>query len=122
MNKRLSLAIVAGLSTLVVGCQNVPSLQPTTASNESWTGMHLDQVQFMAETAGFSCLAPSGVDFDKRGVAFRSSMCFKAENCHKVQRVFYLEAHTMVVTFTKESRERVAQCQQAELASTPPAK
>ena len=109
-----ALLIVAVLA----GCQSVPFLKPTPAGvkNDSWNGMHLDLVQFLAEEKGFTCLAPSGVDFTPNGQAVKKTLCFKTEKCETTNRILYLDAHSMLVTSTEESRTpQTGQC----IATTP---
>ena len=66
--------------------------------------MHIDPVQFIAEENGFSCLAPSGVDFLASGKIVKKTLCFKTEKCETATRIFYLDAHSMLVTSMLESR------------------
>lgn len=94
----------------LAGCQGVqtnPTTAPNTSNsfkNNSWRGMHLDPVQFIAEEQGFSCLAPSGLDFSSDGSAVKKTLCFKTEQCQTTTRTIYLDAHSMLVTGTDESK------------------
>lgn len=107
-NKQICVLLMIAALT---GCQSVPSLKPTvtpaaSVKNDSWNGMHLDLVQFLAEENKFTCLAPSGVDFAANGQAFKKTLCFKIEQCETTTRIIYLEAHSMLVTATEESIAR----------------
>lgn len=92
------------VATFLAGCQT------PAATSSAWTGLHLDQAQFLAEENGFTCLAPTGVDFDKNGAAIRSTTCIKTQECSTVQRRFALDAHTMVVQATRESAMPIKPC------------
>ena len=110
-NNRFALLIIVLLAA--TGCQNAPllksSLAPAaTIQDDSWNGMHLDVVQFVAEEKGFSCLAPSGVDFTKEGNALKKTLCFKTENGQTSTHILYLDAHSMLVTSTTRSTEAEA--------------
>lgn len=93
----------------LTGCQGVLTNAATESQtsnsfkNNSWKGMHLDPVQFVAEEQGFSCLAPSGLDFAADGSAVKKTLCFKTEQCQTTTRTIYLDAHSMLVTGTEES-------------------
>lgn len=103
----------------LAGCQSVPSPKPTATAptnikDDSWNGLELGLVQFVAEEKGFTCLAPSGVDFASNGAAFKKTVCFKTEQCETTSRIIYLDAHSMQVTSTEESRAPTAHCVPAE--------
>ena len=105
MKNKCLLLLVAFLA----GCQGVSPAKPTESNptavtSDSWNGQHLDLVQFIAQENGFSCLAPSGVDFSSDGKAFKKTLCFKTEKCETTTRIIYLDAHSMLVASTMESR------------------
>lgn len=102
-NKCLPLLSVMAL-TILAGCQTPPP------APSPWTGMHLDQAQFLAQEKEFTCLAPTGVDFAKDGTAIRTTTCFKTQDCETHQRKFVLDAHTMLVLTAQESSTAIEQC------------
>ena len=108
MKNNILLAVLTSLA--MAGCQTTPFLTPNVESTDAWNVMALDQAQFISEENGFTCLAPTGVDFDGNGQAVRKTLCVKDEACTKTTRTFYMEAHSMNLIKTTETVKPVQGC------------
>lgn len=108
MKNNVLLAMLTALA--LAGCQTTPFLKPNVESTDAWNVMALDQAQFISEENGFTCLAPTGVDFDGNGQAVRKTLCVKDEACAQTTRTFYMEAHSMNLIKTTEMVKPVQGC------------